>query len=96
MESIWDQVFQRLSVDSKEAECLCGTPDNARIIREKHTELLFEKKGIDPFSWEKVQHGVATPMQEEQDLFWILEEDPHLCVQLRRDTFFQKVSFETI
>ena len=47
MESIWDQVFQRLSVDSKEASVLLAEPsDNARIIREKHTELLFEKKGI--------------------------------------------------
>ena len=47
MESIWDQVFQRLSVNSKEASVLLAEPsDNARIIREKHTELLFEKKGI--------------------------------------------------
>ena len=47
MESIWDQVFRRMSVDSKEASVLLAEPsDNARVIREKHTELLFEKKGI--------------------------------------------------
>ena len=47
MESIWDQLFQRLSVNSKDTTVLLAEPShNARVIREKHTELLFEKKGI--------------------------------------------------